>query len=327
MATLKDVAEAAGVSIATVSHVLNRSKAISPEVREQVLEAATRLGYRPNRSARTLRTGKSFTIALVVPDLANPYFPELVQAVERSARVLGYALVVVASGDSKENEWERLQMLSEYSVDGVIWVPISDCSHQGALAFPAVVVDRPLAGFDVVYCNHYEGGRLVAEHAIKLGHRRVLLLSGPQALESARMRREGFMAGAAGRLEIVSEQEVPFSVHLPEAAIRALNERNFSLVVGANDVIAIGALRALTKAKVDVPRQVSVLGFDDITWASMVTPQLTTIRQPINDIGSEAVNVLYDRLQDPNILPRETVMPVTLIERESTFTARKRGRE
>jgi len=316
MARLKDVAQLAGVSTATVSNVLRGTKATTPEVRSRVVAAAAELGYVPNPHAQSLRTGHSHALGLVVPDLTNPYFPALVQAIETTARALGYALIVMDAGNETTREHESLGLLASYRVAGVVWVPVDDRPATD-WPFPVVTVDRPLPCCDAVVADHAQGGALVAAHAIACGHRRVGLLSGPRALASAAGRRCGFLRAAAGALEVAWEHEVPFSSDLPGAVAARLRAPDCSLVVCANDAIAVGALRALREAGARVPDDVSIIGFDDVPWAEFVEPALTTVRQPLAALGAGAVAMLQARIAEPRAARRLETHPVTLVTRRS----------
>ncbi len=325
MAKLKDVATAAGVSTATVSNVLRGTKAASPDVRERVLRAALDLGYVPNPHAQSLRTGQSRTLGLVVPDLTNPYFPALAQAIETTARTHGYALLVMDAGNDTHRDEASLALMATYRVAGVVWVPVIDDSAPDR-PFPIVTVDRPVSGCDAVVADHAQGGALIARHAIALGHERVGLLSGPRALPSAASRRTGFVETAGGALTIVWEHEVPFSSDLPAEVVARLRQPDCTLVVCANDAVAVAALRVLRDAGIDVPGQVSVVGFDDVPWAAFVEPPLTTVRQPLAELGAGAVDVLLDRLAHPTAPLRRRTLPVTLVARRSTAHAPSTGR-
>jgi LacI family transcriptional regulator len=316
MARLKDVANAAGVSIATASNVLRGAKATTPEVQRRVRDAIERLGYVPNPHAQSLRTGHSHTIGVVVPDLTNPYFPALVQAIETTARDRGYALIVMDANNDVRREAESLALMASYRVAGVIWVPVAE-DPAVAWPFPIVTVDRPVAGCDAIVADHVQGGVLIARHAHALGHRRIGLLSGPRALPSAALRREGFFAIADGALHVAWEFEVPFSSDLPAPVLARLQRPDCSLVVCANDAVAVGVLRALRGAGLDVPADVSVIGFDDVPWAEFIEPALTTVRQPLPALGSGAVEMLHLRIAGPNDPPRYRTLEVELIARRS----------
>lgn len=324
MATIKDVANRAGVSVATVSYVLNGTKRVSEAANQRVLEAASALNYRTNRSARALRTGQSQTIGLLVPDLINPYFPELAQAVSERARSLGYSVLLYSTGNELEAELEGIRLLEEHRVDGAIWVPVSD-QHPGEMPFPVVVVDRPLSRYDGVSADHYQGGMLLAAYVMEKGHHRIGLLSGQQTLASARLRREGFVSSLKGA-SIVWEHEVAFSSSLSEEARGALLSRSASIAVCANDVVAINAIKFLGDASIRVPDDVSVVGFDDIPWSAVVRPELTTVRQPLAAIGHKAVEKLHYRMEHPGGAWSHESLPVNLIERE-TVGVMKGGRQ
>lgn len=315
MSTLKDVARQANVSVATVSYVLNNTKTVSPEVEARVRQAAKALNYYPNRSARSLKTGNSLMLGMVVPDLQNPFFPAMVQAVERKARELGYGLVLVDAAGEGQHALDGFSQLMEQGVDAAIWIPMGDEVPQ--ISFPTVTIDRPLEGFDAVYADHFQGGQLLALQAQRMGHQKVGMLSGPQSLVSARLRREGFMQ-AKGALEVVWDVEVGFDINLPKQALKKLLARKVSLVVGGNDVIAIGAMHALLEQGIGVPEEVSLMGFDDIPWASIVRPRLYTVRQPIQRLGERAVELVIRRLGNPQAPRLVEKLPVALIPGNST---------
>ncbi|MFN2321676.1 MAG: LacI family DNA-binding transcriptional regulator [Trueperaceae bacterium] len=317
MATLKDIARAAGVSIATVSNVVNGTKAATPQVHQRVHDAIERLGYVPNPHAQSLRTGQSRTLGLVVPDLTNPYFPALVQAIETTARGLGYVLIVMDAGNDADRETEALTLLAGYRVAGVVWVPVDD-ERPLDWPFPIVTVDRPVRGCDTVAADHAQGGALIAAHAIALDHRRVGLLSGPRHLPSATLRRAGFLRAIEGRVEVAWEHEVPFSSDLPAAARTHLHDPDCSLVVAANDAVAVAVVRHVREAGLGVPEDVAVIGFDDVPWADFVHPGLTTVRQPLADLGASAVGMLHARIADPSIPLQQRTLPVELVVRRST---------
>jgi len=318
VARLKDIAKAAGVSIATVSNVVNGTKPATPAVQRRVLSAIERLGYLPDLHARTLRTGASRSLGLVVPDLTNPYFPALVQAIETTARDLGFVLIVMDAGNDAERETEALALLASYRVAGVVWVPVE---HERSLdwPYPIVTVDRTVPGCDTVVADHGQGGALIGRHALALGHRRIGLLSGPRTLPSAADRRSAFLDAVAGHAEIAWELPVPFSSDLPREVVARLAEPDCSLVVCANDAVAVGVLRAARDAGLRVPDDLSVIGFDDVPWADFVEPGLTTVRQPLAALGRNAVSTLHARIADPGRPLHHETLPVTLVERRSAM--------
>lgn len=320
MATIKDIATKVGVSVATVSNVLNDKPNVGSAVRRRVMRAAKQLGYRPHRAAQAMRKGRTRTIGLVLPDLTNPFFPQLAQTVENEARRLGLLVCLIDSQHSVAGETDGLTLLSQHGVDGIIWCPVGAKipAPLRTLDRPVVLIDRPLPGFPVVHSNYLMGGQLLARYALQQGHSRVGLLSGPRNLESAQQRRAGFLGAYPKRIEIAWEVRVGFDGILPrEARTALLRRRGATLIVAANDLIAINAVRFLTEHHVDVPENVSIVGFDDISWARIVTPRLTTIAQPLPGIGTRAVELLQDAMSGIAIECRPTLFDVSLVERDS----------
>ncbi len=319
MVTIKDIATAVGVSVATVSNVLNDRPNVGAAIRREVLAVAGKLGYRPNRAAQAMRTGRTRAIGLVLPDLTNPFFPELAQAVENKARSLGLLVCLVDSQGSLKSESAGFSLLA-HAVDGIIWCPLGPRLPAGLKQQPSpvVLIDRPRAGYAVVHSNYLMGGELLAKYALRMGHTRVGLLSGPQNLASARQRRDGFVNAFPRDIRIAWEVNVPFDGVLTVSASDALARRtDATLIVAGNDLIAISAIRFLTQHGVRVPDDVSVTGFDNIRWTDVVTPRLTTISQPIGAIGARAVELMLARIANEKIAAARTVFDVELIERDS----------
>lgn len=320
MPTIKDLAAEVGVSVATVSNALNGKPNVGNAVRAKVLRAARRLGYRPHRAAQAMRKGRTRAIGLVLPDLTNPFFPQLAQAVESTARRLGLLVCLIDSQGGAEGESDGLLLLAQHGVDGVIWCPVGlrTPAPLRDLDRPVVLIDRPRPGFAAVHSNYRMGGQLLAQYALQQGHTRVGLLSGPSSLESAQQRRNGFVRAFPRRIDIAWEVRVGFDGILTRQARDALLRRQrATLVVAGNDLIAINAIHFLAEHHVKVPDDVSVTGFDDISWATVVTPRLTTIAQPLTTIGARAVELLQERMSGARIPSRATIFDVTLIERES----------
>jgi len=320
MATVKDIAAAVGVSVATVSNVLNDRPNVGRVNRQKVLRVAKQLGYRPNRAAQAMRTGRTRAIGLVLPDLTNPFFPELAQAVENTARSLGLVVCLIDSQGRVDGEADGFALLMQHAVDGIIWCPVGPRlpAPLKTLARPVVLIDRPRPGFAVVHSNYVMGGRLLAKHALRMGHTRVGLLSGPQNLESARQRRDAFVNAFPRSVEIAWEVKVGFDGLLtPDARDALIRRRNATLIVAGNDLIAISAIRFLAEQGVSVPDDVSITGFDNIGWADLVTPRLTTIAQPVGAIGAKAVELMRERMSGEKIANRRTIFDVALVERDS----------
>jgi LacI family transcriptional regulator len=325
--TLKDVAKHAGVSAGTVSRVLNDNPQVSPEMRARVEAAIADLGYRPNALARSFRRQRNHTLSLVVPDITEPFFAELAQHVGAEALKNGYSLVLGNSAHSQETERTFVQALNERRVDGLLLVPTSAADPVPNSARPRVlVIDRELPGLDVVASDHLGGVNVAIEYLFELGHRLIGYIAGPQDLPPLRQR----YAGYASRVrEILSQLGLkpdryvrtgPYVYEFGyEAAVSLLQETTPrpTALMASSDQQAIGALRACADLGVDVPGDVSIVGFDDIPLASLVTPRLTTVRQPIDDIATVAVERLLERLDAPNRRRRRILLGTELVVRAS----------
>ncbi len=319
MVTLKDVAKEVGVSIATVSYVLNGTGSVSKAVQDRVRRAVEKLDYRPNRKAQAMRTGSSKLIGLILPDLTNPFFPELAQKVEEEARKVGYMVILFDAQEDQSAEEEGFKVLHQHGVDGIIWCPVSDSVPKIARSpnHPLVLIDRPLKGFDVVHSDYYQGGALLADYVINTGHRKIGLLAGPHQVASANQRRMGFLQRSNEEVEIVWDLEVPYSRDLPENARAMLKKQEATMIVAANDMVAIGAMGVLADCGVSVPDDVSIVGFDNIPWSTVIKPELTTINQPIGLICAEAISLLVSRTSNPEKPIKRILLDVTLVERDS----------
>lgn len=324
--TLHDVADAAGVSIATVSYVLNGQGSVSEEVRREVKRAAKKLGYRQNRAARAMKMGRSNILGLVIPNIENPFFATLAQAVLKESQTREYQVFFVDTEGSHKSEKKAMQGLIAQGVDGIIVFPIDDGQLRisGNTEVPVVVLDRDTPDLDLVQAEYYEGGRLLAAHLQDLGHRRIGLLEGPRVVTSARDRTRGLIENLGAEQSIVWREEHPFALELSDAARKMLDRDDVTAVVCGNDLIAIAAISYLQSQGRSVPGDLSVTGFDDISFAPMVSPPLTTVRMPIAGMGKEAVNLLIRRVQsdEPEATRSRLVLDVDLIVRGSTGKAR-----
>lgn len=323
--TLRDVAARAGVSAATVSFVLNDSKQLPKETRERVEAAINELGFTASRSARALRTGRHHAIGLLLPVLANPFFSDLAERITAHARRRGYA-VVLATSTGNGDEAAALALIEERT-DGLIWIPAGPTPERKPHA-PVIVLDRPsahLADFDSVSADHYAGGRATADLARKLGRTRIGLLSGPTESTSAASRRAGLLEHAQ-KLQILWEVPVPDDSEWPQGAVVRLASKDIDLIIAGSDRIAIEALRVLKRLGRRVPEEVSLIGFDDIPWADVVDPPLTTIRQPVEALAELAVTALMRRIHGESGHAVHRVVPIELIERGSTTAVTKAGK-
>ena len=320
-ATVRDVAEHANVSVTTVSYTLNNRGSIGEETRQRVLKAAKKLGYQQNRAARAMKTGRSNILGLVFPNIVNPFFASLAQSVLLEAQRQGYQVFLVDTEGSYDSEKRAVQNLMQQGVDGIVVFPVDDSDDflSGAAEVPIVVLDRNVANVDLVQAEYYAGGRMIADYLQELGHRRFGMLDGPQIVASARTRSKGFVDSLKKGAKLAWRLEQPYEMSLTQKALDRL-DTSVSAIVCGNDLIAIATILALRSRGIAVPESVSVVGFDDILFASKVSPTLTTIRMPANEMGIEAVNLLKRRLDDPGMSTarNRVLLDVELIERAST---------
>ena len=331
--TIADVAARAGVSTATVSRVLAGLGRASPATRERIREAARELDYRPSGIARSLKRRATRTLGLIVTDIENPFFPQLVGAIEDAARDAGYALLLCNAAADPEREAGYLDILVERRVDGVIIAASSlGGRHREWLReppLPVVVVNGLPDGITVpaVASDNRTGGRLAMAHLLDLGHRRVAYLMAPPRNVDAPDRLAGARDALAGRgldpdhLLIATADA---GVVGGEQAMRELlsHASGVTGVFAYNDLMAIGAIRAVRACARRVPDDISVVGFDDVDIAAYIEPPLTTVAQPIPDLGRWAFEALAQQLRetDPDRPPVDSLvrLPVTLRVRAST---------
>lgn len=317
--TLKDVAKEAGVSIATVSYVLNNAREMPEPTRQLVLKTVEKLGYRPNKSARAMRTGRSGDIGLIVPDITNSYFAELAQSVTSAATKMNRNVYLLSSNGLPSNERSAIESLAKGGVDGVIWFPNADeDAYRGKdIDLPMVVIDRNLPSYDLVHAEYESGGRLAAEYLASKGHTRVGLIEGPQSISSSQQRSEGFIKGLSKKMKLVWRVENSFSFDIEAAASKLIKKKNVSAVMCGSDAIAIGLIRFLREHNISCPEEIAVIGFNDTAMSSLVYPSLTTIKMPVSDMGVEAVELLLRRIDDFSSSRRRTILGVSIIERDS----------
>lgn len=333
-ATIADVATRAGVSTATVSRVLAGLGGARPDTRQRVLKSARELGYRPSGVARSLKLRTTRTLGLIITDIANPFFPELVSAVEEAARDRDYGVLLCNSGEDVEREAAYLELLAERRVDGVV-IASSGVGrrHRAWLStapLPVVLVNcaSPTVPLPTILSDNRAGAALAIDHLVALGHRRIGHITAPARNEAAAER----LAGARDALraagldpEALVVAEGDGHVAGGAAAARELLERDRSLtaIFAYNDLTAIGAVRAVRRCGLRVPDDISVVGFDDVDLAAYADPPLTTVAQETASMGRWAVGRLLDRL-DGRRAPAETVtLPVRLEVRASTAPARR----
>ncbi|QEU91101.1 LacI family DNA-binding transcriptional regulator [Streptomyces kanamyceticus] len=324
---IKDVAAEAGVSVATVSRVLNSHPSVSPASRARVLAAVEALGYRPNAVARSLRTDQTRTLGLVISDVLNPYFTELARSVEEAARALGYSVIIGNADERPELQDHHVRTLLDRRIDGLLVSPTDggsplmlDAARAGTT--PMVFVDRWIPGLDVpvVRSDGRAAVRDLVAHLHGLGHRRLAIIAGPAATTTGSERVDAFR-------DALHEH----GIALPDAYIgqgdfqaasgRRATERFLALpeppdvVFAADNLMALGALDAIRAQGLRVPQDIGLAAFDDIPWFVHTDPPVTAIAQPTGDLGRAAVRALVDRIEGRS--PRSVTLPARLVVRRS----------
>jgi LacI family transcriptional regulator len=328
-ATIADVAAKAGVSTATVSRVLAGLGRARPETRTRVLQAARDLDYRPSEVARSLKRRSTQTLGLIITDIENPYFPHLVRSVEDAARAAGYSVLLCNAADDPEREASYLDLLVDRRVDGLVIAASSLGVRQGdwltAPPIPVVLVNTaaPDSGLPTIMSDNEQGGRIAADHLLGRGHRRFGYLMPPPRNVDAPDR----LAGVRAALADAGCPTDALTLAGGEALVGGGEEATEELldlapgttaIVAYNDLMAIGAIRALRRRGRRVPADTSVVGFDDVPLATYVDPALTTISQRTDEMGRWAVERL---IGEDGAEPSSVLLPVDLQVRDSTGPA------
>lgn len=337
MSTIRDVARRAGVSMTTVSHVVNDTRTVSPEGRARVEQAIRDLGYVPSAVARSLKTQSTRTVGMMIPNSSNPYFAELARVVEDRCFAAGYTLVLCSTDDEPRRQSVYLKVLSERRIDGLIVVSTGHEAELRAmlagLTMPYVLVDREIddPNCDLVETTHLHGGLLATRHLLSLGHQRIACIGGPEELAPSDQRIEGWRL-AFTEIGRPLERDTllwrgDFTSQGGYEAMHAI-ARSPTLptaVFVCNDLMAIGALRAAHECGLRVPEDLSMVGFDDIELAAFTSPPLTTVAQPKRRIGALAVDMLLERIRRQRPEGRKVLLQPELRVRSSTSRRQQGG--
>jgi LacI family transcriptional regulator len=329
MVTMRDVARHAGVSIATVSHVINETRPVSNELRDRVLDSMDHLGYQPNTIARALRSKHSNTIGLIVPDGRNPFFAEVAQGIEEVSLEHEYSLILCDSGNDLGKVLIHTKNLSAKRVDGIIFTTSGDDFEdinsliEENIAVLVIDLDASPIAADAVLFDNFKGGRLAAQHLLELGHRRIACITGPSRQSLRRDREKGYSsalsdAGIPEDKSLVREGDFQPSSGYYHALDLLNSPDPPSAIFACNDLMAMGALRAAREVGLEVPAQLSIIGFDDIYLSAFTTPTLSTIRLPKREMGRLAGQILLQRIQDHMRPVEQTIVDLELVIREST---------
>lgn len=334
ISSIREVAKRAGVSLGTVSNVLNRPEIVAEETRRRVQLAIEEIGFVPNGSARQLRAGKSQHIGLVVLDVANPFFTEVARGVEDLANQAGYVVILCNSDDSAEKESHYLQVLEEQRTQGVLITPVqSDAGYlqrfrQRGIA--VVLLDRPSRIKDLcsVSVDDVRGGELAAEHLLEQGHKCIAFVHGLLSIRQIADRRRGVLkairtAGLDPDRALVDISAPAQTIREGEQSVEKLLSATIkpTAVFCANDLLALGVMRALIKRGISIPRDMALVGYDDVEFASVLSTPLTSIRQPKYELGRAAAELLLDEAGNPTTHQHQHIVyQPELIVRESSHS-------
>ncbi len=327
--TIKDVAKQAGVSVTTVSRVLNNKPDVSPKTRDKILEIIDELGYNPNGVARGLVMQRTFTLGLIIPDISNPFFPEVARAIEDKAQKLGYSVIFYNTDNHPENEKKAIDLLCSKQVDGLI---VSLSLGNGELLqklqkknFPVVQIDRSVPGSDypAVMIDNKKSSFEIVEYLINAGHQRIAHITGDLHTATARDRLAGYQQALEKADLKVNDKLIINGDYSKDSGWQAMNyllqlPKKPTAVFAANDLMAIGAYSAAFSADYQIPEDISVVGHDDIDVASVIRPELTTIKQPKYVLGEMAVDLLVQMIEEKSkILKSDKILKADLIIRKS----------
>jgi LacI family transcriptional regulator len=334
--SIKEVARLAGVSLGTVSNVLNQPERVAEETRRRVLDAIAQLGYVRNDSARQLRAGSSRQIAIVVLDVANPFFTDVVRGAEDTAAEHGVMVVVCNSAEDAGRERRHLEILEEQRIRGVLITPVDDgrdsrlekLIHRGT---PVVLVDRGSGWTNrcSVAVNDVHGGRLAGEHLVERGHKRIAFVGGPTSIRQVADRLQGFREAAEGSAKLRTVATPNLTVASGRTAAGEVADlpggERPTAVFCANDLLALGVLQEMTRRGVRVPQDVAIVGYDDIEFAAAAAVPLSSVRQPREQLGRTAAQLLLEEIEaNGRHEHRHVVFQPELVLRESSSRPARR---
>jgi LacI family transcriptional regulator len=328
MVTMETVAATAGVSTSTVSHVINKTRKVHPDTERAVLDAIKKVGYSPNHLARALAGVPTRTVGVAIAALSNHYFGEVVHAIEAECAKNGLMMLLADTHEDPDYELKVVQALHERRVDGILIASTADPQHRALeylreRAVPTVLVDRLIGtAFDQVAVEGRDAAKALVSHVVGLGHRRIAFVAGASGLPTTHERLEGYrLALEAARIPFDPElvQSGESKIEPAREAVRhllALRQRPTALMTG-NNLMTIGAMGALRDAGLSVPREVSLVGFDDFDWADVFSPRLTVMAQPVEELGQRAVRLLVRRIANPAARRQTVRLQPTLRVRDS----------
>lgn len=335
MKTMKEIAKLAGVSQATVSRVINNNPNVNPDIRKKVLEYIRKYNYQPNRIARSLVNNKSYLIGVVLPEISNPYFPEILESLEEEANRLQYNIVLAITNGSLQKEKEQIQMLLSRRVDGLIINPtdLTNIDHIKEIQkiLPVVICAQDLDGFDFVSVDHYLAGKIVAKYFINKGHVNIGYVGYLKdkkfkgfyeeiKMNSIDFTDDNHLATPEDMLKL-SEND---SKKQEERLLNKIQKKSITAIYTINDIMATKIMNLLQKNGLKVPKNVSIVGFDNTILCNLTNPPLTSVAQPTMEIGSKSIDILTKKIEDKKVEVEnedkleQIFLPPRLVVRKST---------
>lgn len=321
--TLKDIALACGFSANTVSRALRNDTKLSEATRKLIAQTAQDMGYIRNSSASTLRSGRSYTIAVIVNDITNPYYSNMLEQIDQCLHEQGYHMMILCSHQDEMLASQMIEIAISQSVDGILFSPFNTPMHVHALnrsGIPFVLMDRRIAGASasIARLNDEMGGYLAARHLLELGHRKLLYIAGPFINSSQMDRQTGIHRAFTEfglpltELRVLPWDRLPEVSALPGNLRQLLQPLDFSAVICFNDVLAYHCMNVLREIGVRIPEDISLVGFDHIRWRSSYLPPLTSITGEQGSVARPAVELLLEQIHHPGLPPQDLVFPVRL---------------
>ncbi|MDK2981238.1 MAG: LacI family transcriptional regulator [Chloroflexota bacterium] len=329
ISTIKEVAEKAGVSVSTVSHVINGTRFVSDDLKNKVLSVMECLDYQPNRIARSLRKKQTNSLGLIVADITNPFYSEIAWSIEYLSYIQNYSVMLCNSDGDPEKEQFYLNQLSQWQVDGIILVSSmifpTKMISVGDGSLPIILIDHDCPGydFDTVLIDDFYAGKLATEHLIQLGHQRIACITGSKETIPSYKRVYGYKAAleAAGleydpALVVRGDFNIISGVNCTNRLLELENRP--TAIFACNDLMAMGVMQSAYVKGLRIPDDLSVVGLDDIYWSKYTVPPLTTIKLPVHQLAEEAVKSFLSRVESPDKASRTVTLEVHLENRAST---------
>ena len=326
-ASIKDVAVKAGVSVATVSHVINNTRFVAESTKEKIMAAMDELKYVPNSMARSLRTNKTKTVALLIPDISNFFFTEVAEAIESVLSKKGYSLFLCNTGENIDIEKKQIMQMSAQLVSGIIIAPTSRSFDYRSMFtdvnYPMVFIDRKTDKLqaDVIMVDGKSATYKAVSELIGKGHKRIGYIAGRDGLSTTDERLEGYKEAIEDHGLAIDEELIKKGDSKYESGYclteELLMKTNATAIFVSNNLMSVGAMKCLSNKNISIPERMAVVGFDDYNWATITNPPLSTIKQPVSKLGVMAAELVLKRIENPEGTFTEYNLPAEFIERKS----------